>query len=43
MMIDTIFMCFLEDSEKNDGVTKPYFMSRGLMVGEMALGEKGHL
>ena len=32
MAIDTIFMCFCEDSEMNDGVEKPYFMSRGLMV-----------
>ena len=32
MAIDTIFLCFCEDCEKNDGVTKPYFMSKGLMV-----------
>jgi hypothetical protein len=32
MAIDTIFLCFCEDSERNDGISKPYFMSRGLMV-----------
>ena len=32
MAIDTIFLCFCEDSEQNDGVTKPYYMSKGLMV-----------
>lgn len=32
MIIDTIFLCFCEDCEKNDGVSRPYFMSRGLMV-----------
>ena len=31
--IDTIFLCFCEDCERNDGVTKPYFMSKNLMVG----------
>ncbi|CAG7719422.1 unnamed protein product [Allacma fusca] len=31
MAIDTIFLCFCEDCARNDGVTKPYFMSRGLM------------
>ncbi|XP_014474757.1 PREDICTED: choline transporter-like protein 1 [Dinoponera quadriceps] len=31
MIIDTIFICFCEDCEKNDGVGRPYFMSRGLM------------
>ena len=31
MTIDTIFLCFCEDCEQNDGVAKPYFMSRGLM------------
>lgn len=32
MMIDTIFICFAEDSERNDGSTsKPYFMSRNLL------------
>jgi solute carrier family 44 protein 1 (choline transporter-like protein) len=32
MAIDTIFLCFCEDSDKNDGVKKPYYMSLGLMV-----------
>ncbi|CAH1398074.1 unnamed protein product [Nezara viridula] len=31
MVIDTIFICFCEDCEMNDGVEKPYFMSSGLM------------
>lgn len=31
MTIDTIFICFCEDCELNDGVAKPYYMSRGLM------------
>lgn len=30
--IDTILLCFLEDSEVNDGtVQKPYYMSKALM------------
>jgi solute carrier family 44 protein 1 (choline transporter-like protein) len=33
MTIDTIFMCFCEDCERNDGVNSPYFMSKDLMVG----------
>lgn len=32
MAIDTIFICFCEDCEQNDGLSRPYFMSRGLMV-----------
>jgi hypothetical protein len=28
---DTIFVCFCEDCEINDGMTQPFFMSRGLM------------
>ena len=32
MIVDTIFICFCEDSEMNDGVRKPYFMSKSLMV-----------
>ena len=32
MAIDTIFICFCEDSDKNDGIKKPYYMSVGLMV-----------
>jgi len=31
MAIDTIFLCFCEDSTRNDGINKPYFMSKGLM------------
>ncbi|KAK9502789.1 hypothetical protein O3M35_011495 [Rhynocoris fuscipes] len=31
MVIDTIFICFCEDCEINDGINKPYFMSRNLM------------
>lgn len=31
MTIDTIFLCFCEDCEQNDGVSKAYFMSRDLM------------
>ena len=32
MAVDTIFLCFCEDSDKNDGIKKPYYMSKGLMV-----------
>ncbi|XP_075987480.1 choline transporter-like 2 isoform X4 [Anticarsia gemmatalis] len=32
MAVDTLFLCFLEDCERNDGSPeKPYFMSRNLM------------
>lgn len=32
MAIDTLFICFLEDMERNDGTElKPYFMSQSLM------------
>ncbi|OQV18784.1 Choline transporter-like protein 2 [Hypsibius exemplaris] len=32
MAIDTMFLCFLEDLERNDGTEeKPYFMSKSLM------------
>ncbi|XP_054169219.1 choline transporter-like protein 1 [Oppia nitens] len=31
MAIDTLFLCFIEDTERNDGKTKPYFMSNTLM------------
>lgn len=27
MTIDTIFVCFCDDCEENDGITKPYYMS----------------
>ncbi|XP_050389089.1 choline transporter-like protein 2 [Patella vulgata] len=31
MAVDTLFLCFLEDIERNDGsADKPYFMSKGL-------------
>ena len=38
MAVDTLFLCFLEDMERNDGTPeKPYFMSRALqkIVGKM--------
>uniref|UniRef100_A0AAQ4RPT9 Choline transporter-like protein n=1 Tax=Gasterosteus aculeatus aculeatus TaxID=481459 RepID=A0AAQ4RPT9_GASAC len=32
MCVDTLFLCFLEDLERNDGsIQKPYFMSKNLM------------
>ncbi|VDP38950.1 unnamed protein product [Schistosoma curassoni] len=32
MGVDTIFLCFLEDLEKNDGsAERPYYMSKNLM------------
>ncbi|KAM4629945.1 choline transporter-like protein 4 [Polymixia lowei] len=32
MCVDTLFLCFLEDLERNDGsVQKPYYMSKNLM------------
>ncbi|KAJ8951653.1 hypothetical protein NQ318_012324 [Aromia moschata] len=31
MAVDTMFVCFCEDCIINDGVTKPYFMTRALM------------
>ncbi|GLH00594.1 CTL-like protein 1 [Gryllus bimaculatus] len=32
MAVDTIFLCFLEDLERNDGsVEKPYYMSKNLL------------
>uniref|UniRef100_A0AAQ5XPN9 Choline transporter-like protein n=1 Tax=Amphiprion ocellaris TaxID=80972 RepID=A0AAQ5XPN9_AMPOC len=32
MCVDTLFLCFLEDLERNDGsMEKPYFMSKSLM------------
>ncbi|XP_013790788.1 choline transporter-like protein 4 [Limulus polyphemus] len=32
MAVDTLFLCFLEDCERNDGSEeKPYYMSRELM------------
>ncbi|XP_076274433.1 choline transporter-like 2 isoform X3 [Rhynchophorus ferrugineus] len=31
MAVDTLFLCFLEDIENNNGKDKPYFMPRSLM------------
>lgn len=31
MTVDTIFICFCEDCEQNNGMDRPYFMSKGLM------------
>lgn len=31
MAIDTIFICFCEDYNSNDGLSRPYFMSKDLM------------
>ncbi|XP_021344233.1 choline transporter-like protein 4 [Mizuhopecten yessoensis] len=32
MAVDTLFLCFLEDLERNDGsVEKPFYMSKDLM------------
>ncbi|CRK86752.1 CLUMA_CG000584, isoform A [Clunio marinus] len=31
MTLDTIFICFCEDCELNDGMTRPFFMSREMM------------
>ena len=38
MAVDTLFLCFLEDIERNDGTpSRPYFMTKGLqkIVGKM--------
>ncbi|XP_022093439.1 choline transporter-like protein 1 isoform X2 [Acanthaster planci] len=32
MAIDTLFLCFCEDCERNDGITRPYYMSKDLMT-----------
>ncbi|GFQ87784.1 choline transporter-like protein 1 [Trichonephila clavata] len=32
MAIDTLMLCFCEDCQMNDGVTRPYFMSKSLMT-----------
>jgi hypothetical protein len=32
MAIDTIFLSFCEDSARNDGITKPYYMSKVVLV-----------
>jgi hypothetical protein len=31
MTIDTILVCVCEDCDISDGITRPFFMSRGLM------------
>jgi hypothetical protein len=31
MTVDSIFICVCEDYEQNDGMSRPYFMSKGLM------------
>uniref|UniRef100_A0A1L8DEG2 Choline transporter-like protein n=2 Tax=Nyssomyia neivai TaxID=330878 RepID=A0A1L8DEG2_9DIPT len=41
MAVDTLFLCFLEDTERNDGTPeKPYFMSKELMK---ILGKKNEV
>ncbi|GAB0099962.1 Choline transporter-like 2 [Sergentomyia squamirostris] len=41
MAVDTLFLCFLEDTERNDGSPeKPYFMSKQLM---RILGKKNEI
>ncbi|XP_049745088.1 choline transporter-like protein 4 [Elephas maximus indicus] len=38
MCVDTLFLCFLEDLERNDGsLARPYYMSKGLL---QILGKK---
>lgn len=32
MTLNTIFICFCEDCEQNDGAARPYFMSPGLIA-----------
>ncbi|KXZ75648.1 choline transporter-like protein 1 [Tribolium castaneum] len=31
IIIDTLFICFCEDSVINDGISRPFYMTRGLM------------
>ncbi|XP_022236316.1 choline transporter-like protein 1, partial [Limulus polyphemus] len=31
MAIDTLFLCFCEDCERNDGINKPFYMGQSLM------------
>lgn len=31
-VIDSLFICFCEDCERNDGIERPYFMSKSLMI-----------
>ena len=37
MAVDTIFLCFLEDLERNNGEDRPYLMSKDLkrILGKM--------
>ena len=37
MAVDTTFICFCEDLERNNGQDKPYFMSKSLLK---VLGKK---
>lgn len=53
MTLDTIFICFCEDCEQNDGMSRPYYMSKDLMEvmqelkqaagGEFNFGDKGNV
>lgn len=39
--VDTIFICYCEDLDKNDGVESPYYMSRSLLIAMKEIkGEK---
>ena len=40
MTLDTIFICFCEDCEQNDGTTRPYYMSRDMMDVMMELKQE---
>lgn len=37
MTVDSIFICFGEDIDQNDGIARPYFMSKELMEFMMTL------
>lgn len=37
MIVDSIFICFCEDCEKNNGLDRPYYMSKGMMEVMMEL------
>ena len=32
MIVDSVFICFCEDCDINDGEQKPYYMSKEMMV-----------
>lgn len=32
MTVETLLLCFCEDCVMNDGITRPYYMSKSLMV-----------